>query len=583
LVHSKATYPEQSRAKPGDPRRQKTLADIMGSVSRAPDLREHRRRGILSALRTVARCLNKVPSDIPGYPGALQKELAEANYLQAGLSKRRWTNVRSLTLTALRVSGANIMPSRWQHSTFSPAWFALRQTCPSHYHLVGLSRFMNFCSSRGVEPAHVDVGTFEQFRENIENSLVRNSDLIYRATCRLWDSAHRVSDAWPAFRINLAPLPRQYSLDWSAFPKSLQKDVEAFLSHGGNRDVLSDDYAPSVKPATTIGRRKALRQMATALANSGKPVNEITKLGILVKPDNAKEILRFFLNRTSGQATEAIYSHACLLRTVARTWVKNVPDYAKLDKLCRNISSASEKSKGMKPRNRARLRQFDSESNIAALLGLSEKLFRLARQQDIGSTAALNYAMYAVAIEILIVAPMRIKNLVNLDLEKNVILPRDDRHGRVVLTVEGEDVKNGMPLEFELPESSSAMIIAYLREFRPRISSNPSKWLFPNVRGERRNTVGFGAQISTIIARHTGIEMNPHLFRHFAVKLIEQSRPGSAELARRLLAHTSIATTINSYSENKTAIAHKHYEELIQAKRDELGVFSRATKGSAHE
>ena len=578
MVHFEHPPAPQLRGNTGDPRRQKTLEDIMGSVSRSPDLREHHRRTMLSALRTVARCLGKAPSEVPGQPGALQKELAGVNYLQSGLSKHRWTNVRSLTLAALRVSGAKIMPSRWQHSTFSPAWFALRQTCPSHYHLVGLSRFMNYCSSQGIEPANVDAGTFESFRQSIEDSLVRNAASVYRHTCRLWDNAHRISDAWPAFRTNLAPLPRGYSLAWSTFPQSLEEDVEAFLSHGGNRDILSDDFAPSVRAATTVGRRKSLRQMATALASSGKPVTEIKTLADLVEPENAKEILRFFLNRSGGKPKEAIYTLACLLRTVARSWVKNVPDHPKLDKLCRNISSSIEKRGGMKPRNRSRLRQFDDPRNVAALLGLPAELLRLARQQDTGTTASINFVIYALAIEILTVAPMRIKNLVSLDLEQNVIVPKDERYGRVVLSVAAEDVKNSMALEFEMPKGSSSMILSYLRDSRPRITSTSSKWLFPNPSGRRRNTVGFGKQLSTVIARHTGIEMHPHLFRHFAVKLIEAQNPGSAELERRLLGHHNIATTIRSYSENKTASAHKHYEDLIETKRNQLDVSSTRRK-----
>jgi site-specific recombinase XerD len=535
---------------------------------------------MLSALRTVARCLQKVPSEIPAQPAALQKELAGANYLQSGLSKRRWTNVRSLTLAALRVSGAKIMPSRWQRSTFTPAWLALRQSCPSHYHLVGLSRFMNYCSSRSIEPVDVDATTFENFRESIEESLVRNAASVFRHTCRLWDNAHRVSENWPSFRINIAPLPRGYSLDWSTFPKSLQEDVEAFLSYGGNRDILSDDFAPSVRAATTVGRRKTLRQMATALAASGKPVAEIRTLAVLVEPENAKGILRFFLNREGGKATAATYSRACLLRTVARSWVKNVPDHPKLDKLCRNISASLEKNRGMKPRNRSRLRQFDNPKNVSALLSLPGELLRLARQQDTGTSASVNFAIYALAVEILTLAPMRIKNLVSLDLEQNVILPKDERHGRVVLSVAAEDVKNSMALEFEMPKSTSSMILAYLRDFRPRITSTPSKWLFPNPSGRQRNIVGFGKQLSTVIGRHTGIEMHPHLFRHFAVKLIEAQSPGSAELERRLLGHHNIATTIRSYSENKTTAAHKHYEDLIETKREQIGALSIGRRGA---
>lgn len=547
----------------------RTLEDIVGVISRSPDLRETHRRSILSALRVAARCIGRLPSEISAQPAALQKELAAVNYLQSGLSKKRWTTVRSLTLTALRRSGANIMPSRWQHSVFTGAWSELRTGCQSHRHLVGLSRFMNYCAARNIEPNAVDTEIFAEFQQSLKESLVRKPDLVYGRTCRLWDSAHRVSDAWPVFRTNFTPASKGYSLDWSTFPESLQKDVEDFLSYGGNRDILSDNYAPSVSDATTRGRRKSLRQMATALVASGKPLNEITDLGILVDPQNAKEILRFFLNRAGGKPTEGIYNSACLIRTIARNWVGNVPDYAKLDQLCRNISSNLHKNRGMKQRNRERLHQFDNPKNEQALLQLPEKLLRLARKQDSGTSASANYALYGLAIEILLVAPIRIKNLVHLEIGRHIILP-SNRGGRVILSIPSDEVKNRMDLEFRLPKSSSAMLQVYLKEFRPKITSKTSNWLFPNPCGEHRNVVGFGAQISHVIARHTGIEMHPHLFRHFAVKLIEAQNPGSADLERRLLGHHSIATTIRAYSENRAATAHQHYEDLLERKRGKL-------------
>jgi integrase len=566
MTQSKFPAPAKSGGNAGDLHHQKSLKAVMGCVERSPNLREHQRRTMLSALRTVARCLGKAPSEIIAQPAALQKELATANYLQAGITKRRWTNVRSLTLAALRIAGAKIMPSRWERSKFSPAWSELRRGCPSRYS-IGLSRFMNFCSNNGIEPADVDMAVFESFRQEMEQqSLVRNSATVCRRVYQLWDKGSATIDGWPTFKVGVPPPSRGYSLDWSTFPESLVKDVEAFLTRSANQKVVSADYARSVRPATTLGRRKFLRQAATALAASGIPTGEITGLDVLVKPENAEAILNFFLERAGGELKESLYSHGCLLRTIARHWVKNV-SVGELDAICRNMARQLKKNSGMKLRNRVRLRQFDNPFNEAALLRLPEEMFRQARQQDTGGEASLNFAMYAIAIEILTVQPMRIKNLVGLDLERNMILPKDPRYSRILLTVAGDDVKNGVAIERELSITTSAMILTYVKEFRPRISATPSKWLFPNSSGEQRSIVGFGAQMSTIIKRHTGLDVNPHLFRGLAVKFIEQENPGSIEVARRLLGHRHIQTTINSYSEGKTGAAHKQYEGLIESKR----------------
>jgi len=564
-------FPAQSRAIAGDPRQQKTLEDIIGSVRRSPNLGEQKRRTIMSALRTVSRCLGKSLSELPGQPGALQKELATANPLQAGISQERWRNVRSLTHEALRVAGANIMPSRWRRSVFSPAWAQLRLTCPADRQRFGLSRFMNFCGSRGIEPSAVDGTVFEDFRRHLtERSLVRNPATVYAQTCRLWDRAGETVAGWPEYRVRLPGASKGYSLDWSTFPESFQKDVEAFLYQKANPNILLDSYSRPTREATTIGRRKCLRQMATALAASGFPVEGITSLSVLTDPQNAETILTFFIDRAEGEIKDGLYTYACLLRTVARHWVK-LAAHDKIDLMCRNIGKEFVKNRrGMKKRNRVRLRQFDNPSNQALLLDLPSKLMRLARQVDIGGEASLNYATYALAVELLTVHPLRIKNLAGLQLDTNIILPKDPRHPHVFMTIDEDDVKNGVMIERQLPSSTSTMIIAYVREFRPRISVTPSSWLFPNPRGQRRSIVGFGAQISTVIKRHTGLDMNPHLFRALAVKFIEQENPGSIELGRQMLSHKHIETTIRAYSEGKTAVAHQHYEDLIERKRAQL-------------
>jgi integrase len=569
MVHFEAPLSAKNGGKSGNPHQQKTLEDILESVRRSPNLREQHRRTILSAVRTVARCLGRSPEEIPAQPGLLQKELTIANYLQAGVSKKRWTNARSLTLTALRVSGAKIMPSRWKRSEYSPAWSALRSECTGQRFLIGLSRFINFCSSRGIEPGDVDETVFSEYRHHLEEmSLVRNPGTVFNTTCRLWDQAG-ATPSWPPYRVNLPSPSRGYSLDWETFPASLHEDVEAFLKNGGNQDIFSTDYARSVRPATTLGRRKVLRQMATALAAGGVPLSEITSLKAMVQPENAQTILEFFLNRAGGVPNEALYAHGCLLRTIAKHWAHDVP-HSKLDTACRNMAQENKKNRGMKKRNRVRLHQFDNPFNEAALLRLPADLFRLARQQDTGGEASINFATYALAIEILIVHPMRIKNLVGLELERSVLLPKDARHGRVFLSIDGDDVKNGVPIERELAPSTSVMILDYVKQFRPRISTTPSNWLFPSPSGQRRNTTGFGAQISTVIKRHTGLVMNPHLFRALAVKLIEHENPNAMETARRLLGHRHIETTIRSYSEGKTGAAHQQYEGLIETKRAAL-------------
>src|SRR5579859_4657628 len=65
----------------------RTLKDVMARVEAAPDLTQVRRGEILSALRTLARCVGRDPGDIPAQPASLRKTLRDTPYALAGLGK----------------------------------------------------------------------------------------------------------------------------------------------------------------------------------------------------------------------------------------------------------------------------------------------------------------------------------------------------------------------------------------------------------------------------------------------------------------------------------------------------------------
>lgn len=73
--------------------------------------------------------------------------------------------------------------------------------------------------------------------------------------------------------------------------------------------------------------------------------------------------------------------------------------------------------------------------------------------------------------------------------------------------------------------------------------------------------------------------MNVHLFRHFAVKLVLDADPGDIETARRLLGHTSSATTSKAYAEFKTIAAFRRYDAVISAHRTTSGNEAASTRG----
>jgi integrase len=78
-----------------------------------------------------------------------------------------------------------------------------------------------------------------------------------------------------------------------------------------------------------------------------------------------------------------------------------------------------------------------------------------------------------------------------------------------------------------------------------------------------KHAVSLAAQVTGAVRRHAGLEVHPHLFRHFAAKLSLQEAPGNYEQARRLLGHRSIDTTTLYYTGLDTARAAAVYQEQL--------------------
>jgi integrase len=164
-------------------------------------------------------------------------------------------------------------------------------------------------------------------------------------------------------------------------------------------------------------------------------------------------------------------------------------------------------------------------------------------------------------------APIRIANLSILELDRHLVRrrPRDPMH----IVLEGEEVKNHEPLDYPLPPETVELIELYLRRFRPLLAPAGSTALFPGRSGGPKGANGFAQQISSTIHCHTGMRINPHLFRHIAAKVYLDANPGGYEVVRRVLGHRSISTTTRFYTGLETGSAVRHFDATILRLRKE--------------
>ena len=333
----------------------------------------------------------------------------------ACISKARWHNLRSLALDALRHAGWPAIKGQTRQP-LSPAWDALRDRLPNAQSRAGLSRFMSYCSARQIDPPQVTETTFSNFGETLPSEILgKEPAQLFRTTCLRWNAAVAEIEGWPPTAATVPNRSRRYAFDLTVFPDEFQADVAAFLACTGNQDPFAEDYAPSVKPSTIAMRRKQIAQMATALAKSGIELEAINQLATLVESANAKSILRFLRDRR-GKTFTYLHQQALLLKTIARYWVK--APQAQIETISRVAQNLAVKRRAMTPKNSRRLRQFDIEANLRALLDLPDRV--LAEVRPDTKTDARR-VMLALAVGLLTVTAMRIDNLAGLEPDRHLV------------------------------------------------------------------------------------------------------------------------------------------------------------------
>ena len=533
-----------------------SLADLLATVG-ASDLPERKRQELSSAIRTAARALGRLPENVPADGRLLANRLKDVAPAAIGVSRGRWANIRSLLRTSLALVQP-ISPGRHENDLL-PEWLAFWNELKSRSDRIALSRVLRFCSARGISPNAVAKETFDDYHLHLERSLLKRPRATFDMTVRAWQRAEVAIPGWPKIGVSIPDRRRQWVSGWDGFPEALRRDCQAWLDRLAGRDLVEDEVSfRPVRPATLAHREWQIRAFASALIRTGRDAATLTSLSDLVEIDAFKTGLRFFLDREGGAPTTGIADLASSLKSVARHYVRVGPDHLK--RMGAIIGRLSPGRRGLTETNMTRLRPFNEKENVSALLALPQELMRQARRHRNAQRGAVR-AQLAVAIEILLMAPIRMRNLVNLDIERNLV--RSVRGGALHIVIGAEEVKNRELLEHPLPSESAALIDTYIDSFRPHLTSKNGTALFPGIDSDPKNQDAFGTQISRTIRAHTGLRVHPHLFRHLGAKLYLDANPGEYETVRRVLGHRSLQTTIDFYTGLETPAAVRHFDKTI--------------------
>jgi integrase len=540
-----------------------TFSAAMAAIESAADLSAGIKRHWVCSLRQMAKWLDRPVETIPARWTAISLAVGHLHHARLGVVAKTVANHKSNAAAALRwFSKEYNVPARGV--ALSAAWAVLRDGIGDHGRRARLYGLMRYCSGRTLMPASIDdavVADYLHYRA--ETSSLSTNGTAHRSIARAWNVCAGEVANWPAHLLTEPPVKASEGPAWEEFPGGLSRDVAAYLAGLSKMHKLNGKRFPPCSAKTIKTRRAELVAVARMAVRIGTPIESLTSLAALLDPDVVGPVLDAYWEKNGDEPNVYTIDLGWKLLSMARRIGLDPDAIERLD----DIRAALEEHRhgGLTVKNLKLIRQVLTEGIWSEVVSLPYVLMRQARaDQAHAPVKAAVTAQLAVAIAILSFAPVRLTNLVTIQLEKNLVKPGGPA-SPFWLVFPHYDVKNRVNLEFTLNEALTRLIDEYIHEFRPvLLRRSNAAWLFPGVAGESKTANMFSTQITERIQRAMGLRVTVHQFRHACAAIYLKHRPGEYEVVRRLLGHRNIQTTINFYCGLETTQANEAFSRIIR-------------------
>jgi integrase len=541
-----------------------TFSVAMTAIEDAADLSASVKRHWVCSLRQIAKWLDRPVDVTPARWTAICLPVGQLHHARLGVTAKTVANHKSNAAAALRWFGKEYsVPSRGV--ALSAEWATLRDGIGDRGRRARIYGLMRYCSGRSLMPDAVDDAVVADYlRYRAETTSLAAGSAAHRSIAGAWNASAGENPAWPARRLTEPPVRPQEAPAWEAFPAGLRSDVDKYLAGLGKiRRGPDGRRSRPCSPKAIRTRRAELVAMARMAVKIGTPIENLKSLAALVHPDVAEPVLDAYWKKNGVEPKVYTIDLAWKLLSLARQTGLNEAAIERLDDI--RASLEEHRHGGLTGKNLALIRQVLTEGIWSEVVSLPNALMQQARaDQAHAPIKAAVTAQLAVAIAILSFAPVRLANLVSIELGKNLIKPGGP-DSPFWLIFPHYDVKNRVNLEFAFDEAVTGLIDEYVHEFRPTLVRGANAvWLFPGVAGKSKTANMFSTQITERIQKATGVRMTVHQFRHACAAIYLKHRPGEYETVKRLLGHRNIQTTINFYCGLETTQANEAFGEIIR-------------------
>jgi integrase len=542
-----------------------SIADAITAIEQAVELPEQTRRHWVCSLRQILKWLDRPAAVVAARLSSLRMLMGQLHHARIGVTAKTLQNHKSNVRTALRWFGKeHDVPVRGV--PLLAEWATLRDGIEDRGQRARLYGLMRYCSGRGIAPAAVDDTTLNDYlRYRAETTALAFNNIARRSIARTWNACSDAIQGWPMQRLTEPPIKARAGPAWEDFPEGLRQDVDAYLDRLAKpRRGLSGKRIRPCRPATIRTRRAELVAVARMAVRLDVPIESLKSLAALLHPDVVESVIEAYWQKNGNKPKVFTIDLGWKLLRIAREiGCLDQTAVERLDEIRAKLED--HRQSGLTEKNLKLVRLVLTDGIWSEVISLPNILMQQARYaKDHAPVKAAVTAQLAVAVAILTFAPIRLGNLVAIELGRNLIKP-GGLNSPYWLVFPNYDVKNEVDLNFKFDEALTELIDEYVHEFRPGLlrRSNAS-WLFPGVAGDPKTASMFSTQITERIVKGTGLRITAHQFRHAAAAFYLKHHPGDYETVRRFLGHRNIQTTINFYCGLQTMQATEEFGKIVR-------------------